>query len=40
MAHRLLNHIAKKEAWAKEVLDDAFLDEEILVWAESSTLGK
>ena len=40
MAHRLLNHIAKKEAWAKEVLDDAFLDEEILFWAESSTLGK
>jgi len=40
MAHRLLSHIAQKEAWAQEVLDEVFLDEEIVAWAESSTLGK
>ena len=40
MAHRLLSHIAQKEAWAQEVLAEAFLDERIVAWAESSTLGK
>ena len=40
MAHRLLSHIAEKEAWAQEFLAEAFLDPEILAWAESSPLAK
>lgn len=40
MAHRLLSHIAQKEAWAQDVLDEAILDDETVAWAESAPLGK
>ncbi|MFC5049469.1 phnA protein [Rubritalea spongiae] len=38
MAYRLLKHIAQAEAWAQDVLADAYLDEELLQWAEKAPL--
>ena len=40
MAYRLLSYIAKQEAWAQDILVEAFLDDEAVEWAESSPLAK
>lgn len=38
VAWRMLNELAKREDWAREVLDDVFLDEEVETWATSVEL--
>ncbi len=38
MAWRILQHIADKEKWARDILEDAYLDEEILAAAGEATL--
>jgi len=38
MSYRILSFIAKDHLWAKEILDEAFLDEETLKRAEQSPL--
>lgn len=38
VAWRMLNHLAKTEDWAREVLEDVFLDDEIEAWAKSEEL--
>ncbi|WP_018968743.1 hypothetical protein [Rubritalea marina] len=38
LAIRLLRHIARSEAWAQEVLDEAFIDETTLEWADKCPL--
>lgn len=38
VAWRMLRRLAKKEDWAREVLDEVFLDEEVEVWAQSVEL--
>jgi protein PhnA len=34
---RMLNELAKREDWAREVLDEVFLDNEVEVWAKALT---
>lgn len=38
MAWRILQHIAKHENWARDIMEDAYLDEEILSEAQQATL--
>jgi protein PhnA len=38
MAYRLLKHISQREQWAREILDEAYLDEEILAEASKESL--
>jgi len=35
---RMLNHLAKKEDWAREVIEEVFLDPEVEEWARSVEL--
>jgi protein PhnA len=39
MACRILTHIAREENWAQDVLDEAYLDEELLDEAAKSPLA-
>lgn len=39
MACRILTHIAKQETWAQDILDEAYLDEEVLEEANREPLG-
>ena len=39
MAYRILTHIAKQESWAQDILDEAYLDEEIVASANKSALN-
>jgi protein PhnA len=38
VAWRMLNELAKREDWAREVLDEVFLDPEVEDWARSAVL--
>ena len=38
MAHRILSHISKSHSWAQEVLQDAYLDDDLVEWSESAPL--
>lgn len=38
VAWRMLNHLAKSEDWAREVIEEVFLDEEVEAWAKSEEL--
>ena len=38
VAWRMLNHLAKSEDWAREVIEELFLDEEVENWAKSVEL--
>jgi len=38
VAWRMLRELAKREDWAREVLDEVFLDPEVEEWAKSETL--
>jgi protein PhnA len=38
MAWRILQHIAKSEQWAQDILDDAYLDEQTLAEANQESL--
>jgi protein PhnA len=38
VAWRMLNELAKREDWAREVIEEVFLDEEVEAWARSFEL--
>jgi protein PhnA len=38
VAWRMLNELAKREDWAREVIEEIFLDEEVEAWAKSFEL--
>lgn len=38
LVYRFLTHIAKEEPWAQDVLDEAFLDESTIEWAQKAAL--
>ena len=38
VAWRMLNYLAKREDWAREVIEEVFLDEEVEAWAKSREL--
>ncbi len=38
VAWRMLNCLAKREDWAREVIEEVFLDEEVEAWAKSHEL--
>ena len=38
VAWRMLHHLAKSEDWAREVIEEVFLDEEVEEWAKSEEL--
>jgi protein PhnA len=38
VAWRMLQHLAQREDWAREVLEEVFLDEEVEKWAKSAEL--
>ncbi len=38
VAWRMLNRLAKKEDWAREVIEEVFLDPEVEAWAKSAEL--
>ena len=38
VAWRMLNRLAKKEDWAREVIEEVFLDPEVEEWAKSAEL--
>jgi protein PhnA len=38
VAWRMLNRLARKEDWAREVVAEVFLDEEVEIWAKSVEL--
>ena len=38
VAWRMLNELAKREDWAREVIEEVFLDEEVEAWAKSEEL--
>ncbi|MES2657386.1 MAG: phnA protein [Verrucomicrobiota bacterium] len=38
VAWRMLNQLAKTEDWAREVIEEVFLDEEVEEWAKSAEL--
>lgn len=38
VAWRMLKELAKREDWAREVLEEVFLDEEVEEWAKSAEL--
>jgi protein PhnA len=39
MAYRLLQYLAQSEAWAQDVLSEAYLDEELIEWANKAPLA-
>ncbi|MBK1790293.1 hypothetical protein [Persicirhabdus sediminis] len=39
MAYRILSHISKNHVWAQQILDEAFLDEEIIEWGDKAPLS-
>ncbi|MEO5916284.1 MAG: phnA protein [Luteolibacter sp.] len=38
VAWRMLHHLAKTEDWAREVIEEVFLDDEVEEWAKSAEL--
>ena len=38
VAWRMLNELAKREDWARQVIEEIFLDEEVESWAKSTEL--
>ncbi len=38
VAWRMLNRLAQREDWAREVIEDLFLDPEVETWAKSAEL--
>jgi protein PhnA len=38
VAWRMLSHLAKTEDWAREVIEEVFLDEEVEAWAKAEEL--
>ncbi len=38
VAWRMLHHLAKREDWAREVIEEVFLDPEVEEWAKSHEL--
>lgn len=38
VAWRMLNHLAKTEDWAREVIEEVFLDPDVEEWAKSEEL--
>lgn len=38
VAWRMLNHLAKKEDWARDVVEEVFLDEGVEEWARAAEL--
>jgi protein PhnA len=38
VAWRMLHELAKREDWAREVIEELFLDEEVEAWAKSEEL--
>ena len=38
VAWRMLHELAKREDWAREVIEEVFLDEEVEAWAKSEEL--
>jgi hypothetical protein len=38
MAYRILQHLAKQENWARDMLEEAYLDDEILTEAKKEKL--
>ncbi|MGL4400986.1 MAG: phnA protein [Luteolibacter sp.] len=38
VAWRMLNELAKREDWAREVLEEVFLEDEVEAWAKSAEL--
>jgi protein PhnA len=38
MSHRILTYIAKSEIWAQDILDNAYLDDDIITASEQSPL--
>lgn len=38
LAWRMLKRLAKKEDWAREVIEEAYLDEEVEAWADQVEL--
>jgi protein PhnA len=38
VAWRMLNRLAKREDWAREVIEEVFLDPEVEAWAKSAEL--
>src|SRR6478736_5518973 len=38
VAWRMLKHLAQREDWAREVMEELFLDEEVETWAKSAEL--
>jgi len=39
VAWRMLQELVKREDWARETLEDVFLDSEVLEWAEQAPLA-
>lgn len=39
VAWRMLQELGKREDWAREALEDAFLDSDVLEWAEQAPLA-
>ncbi|MFC4994535.1 phnA protein [Rubritalea tangerina] len=40
MVCRMLQYLALENPWAQNVIDEAYLDEEVLEWANQAPLGK
>ncbi len=38
VAWRMLNELAKREDWAREVIEEVFLDDEVEAWAKAAEL--
>jgi protein PhnA len=38
MSVRVLKHLAKRESWAQEILEDAYLEEEVEEWIAKEAL--
>ncbi len=38
VAWRMLNHLAKREDWARDAIEEVFLDPEVETWAKSTEL--
>lgn len=38
LAWRMLSHLASREAWAREILDEVVLDPEVEAWARAAAL--
>lgn len=39
MAYRILKHISKKEDWAKDILEEAYLDDALIAEAEAHPIS-